>query len=331
MRITKINKNNIKMCAELIYKEKKNYYDYLFKNASFVLEKALSLNIPPFLSENSIVLENEDGEVLGILLYATKEAFRHRYERWFRILGLKVLGTGIKLASVIGQILIDFSTDDVYIISLVGKTPDITAELLYILIRQFEFSRIITDILEEEVEKYKNLGFILSGKPNKIMTRMFRTTRYRTISGIGWDTHPTTKNKKLFLGGVQIPADFGLEGHSDADVIIHSIIDSIVGVSLQKDIGELFPKSVTPKGFSSKKMLLDVLRLVKEKGFFPINVDCVIISGFMLGKFRTQISESLTSILKCPVSLKFKTGNNIYPESEGKCITAFCVTDMISI
>ncbi|MDK2838976.1 MAG: 2-C-methyl-D-erythritol 2,4-cyclodiphosphate synthase [Thermosipho sp. (in: thermotogales)] len=332
MKFTTINEDNYIDCAKFIYEEKKEYFDYLFKKDAFeIIKKAILFNIPPFLMENSLVIKSDEGKILGVLLYASKSAFRHRYEKWIKILGFKVLGTGVKLASIIGQILLNFSVDDVYIISLSAQDFYLEYELLYRFVISHDYKRILTDVTEGLIEKYKRMGFVVEkGLDNKIF-RMYKKSKLNIASGIGWDTHPIKKDRKLILGGVEIESDIGLDGHSDADVLIHSIVDSFVGVSLKKDIGELFPEKDVPKGISSVFILENVLKSMKENGFFPKSVDCVLITDFRLGKYRAEISKNLEKIINCPVSIKFKTGNNVYPETNLKAMTAMCVSNIISI
>ncbi|ABR30113.1 2-C-methyl-D-erythritol 2,4-cyclodiphosphate synthase [Thermosipho melanesiensis] len=331
MNFTRINRKNYEICAKFIYEEKKDFFDYLFKKNAFeVIKKALLFSIPPFLMENSIICE-ENGEVLGVLLYAPKSAFRHRYEKWFKILGLKVLGTGVKLASVIGQILLNFSVDDVYLISLSGKDVAIEYELLYKFIKLHDYSRILTDVTEQLFEKYRNMNFFEEKRVTNRLMRLTKKAKPRYLSGVGWDTHKIIKERKLVLGGVEIDSTFGLKGHSDGDVVIHSIIDSLLGVSLKKDIGVLFPESKVPEGISSVYMLQEVVKAINRKGYFPENIDCVVITDFRLGSFRDEITKSLEKLVKCPVSLKFKTGNGVYPEKNLNAITAICVSNIISI
>ena len=248
-----------------------------------------------------------------------------------KILGLKSISTGIKLASVIGQILINFTVDDVYIISLSGKDFYIEYELLYRFIRSNDYNNILTDITDSIKEKYKKLGFVGDKELDRRITRMHKKLKINVVNGIGWDTHPIKEGRKLILGGVEINSNIGLDGHSDADVLIHSIIDSLIGVSLKKDIGALFPEEKVPKNISSVYMLENVLIKMKERGFFPESVDCVLITDFKLGKFREQISKNLERIINCPVSIKFKTGNGIYPETNLKAITAICSSNIISV
>jgi len=98
-------------------------------------------------------------------------------------------------------------------------------------------------------------------------------------TGIGFDAHRFAENRKLILGGIEIPYDKGLMGHSDADVVIHAIIDAIVGPVLGKDIGQLFPDSdVTYKGIDSCILLSKAIELVSEVEFFISNVDVEIIA-----------------------------------------------------
>ncbi|MEW5805987.1 MAG: 2-C-methyl-D-erythritol 2,4-cyclodiphosphate synthase [Acidobacteriota bacterium] len=98
-------------------------------------------------------------------------------------------------------------------------------------------------------------------------------------AGIGYDVHPLKRGRRLILGGVEIAFDKGLDGHSDADVLIHSIIDAILGAMAEKDIGFYFPVSDPAwRDASSVEMLEKVRMIVHEKGFTIINLDSIIIA-----------------------------------------------------
>lgn len=98
-------------------------------------------------------------------------------------------------------------------------------------------------------------------------------------TGIGFDAHRFVKDRKLVLGGIEIPYDYGLLGHSDADVLIHAIIDSLVGPALGKDIGQLYPDSDNKyKDIDSTVLLRDSVKLVKDCGFIISNIDAEIIA-----------------------------------------------------
>lgn len=115
--------------------------------------------------------------------------------------------------------------------------------------------------------------------------------------GIGYDVHPFKTGRKLMLGGVEIEYEKGLDGHSDADVLIHSIMDAILGAAGMDDIGIHFPDSDNQyKNISSLKLLKIVCEKIKSKGFLIINIDSILIlekprisSYFM--KMKEKISE----------------------------------------
>ena len=97
--------------------------------------------------------------------------------------------------------------------------------------------------------------------------------------GIGYDVHRFVDGRELFLGGIKIPYTRGLDGHSDADVLIHAICDAVLGALGEGDIGEHFPDTDSQyKGISSVKLLEVVCELMKEKGFIIGNVDTVIVA-----------------------------------------------------
>ena len=101
----------------------------------------------------------------------------------------------------------------------------------------------------------------------------------KTYSGIGFDIHKLVKGRKLYLGGVRVPYTLGLEGHSDADPILHAIIDSLLGACRLGDIGKLFSdKNKKYKNIRSTILLQKVIELIKSKSFFINNIDINIIS-----------------------------------------------------
>lgn len=97
--------------------------------------------------------------------------------------------------------------------------------------------------------------------------------------GMGYDVHKLVENRKLILGGVEIPHEKGLLGHSDADVLLHAIMDSILGALALGDIGKHFPDTDEKyKGADSMKLLESVYNLIKEKGYDIGNLDATIIA-----------------------------------------------------
>lgn len=108
--------------------------------------------------------------------------------------------------------------------------------------------------------------------------------------GLGYDVHKLTENRKLILGGVDIPYDKGLLGHSDADVLIHAIMDAILGASKLGDIGVLFPDTDPKyKGISSVTLLKYVKEEMDKKNIKVINIDSIIVA--QSPKMRPYISE----------------------------------------
>ena len=97
--------------------------------------------------------------------------------------------------------------------------------------------------------------------------------------GIGFDAHKFAPNRRLMLGGIEIPGEEGLDGHSDADVLIHAVIDSLSGPALHKDIGCLFPDTdAAYKGIDSKILLVKVCSFVRDAGYEISNTDAEIIA-----------------------------------------------------
>ena len=130
--------------------------------------------------------------------------------------------------------------------------------------------------------------------------------------GIGFDVHRLIKGKKLYLGGIKIPFHSGLKGHSDGDVIIHSIIDSILGAMRKKDIGTLFPDNKNKfKNVRSPNMLKPILKIMSKNNFYINNLDInLICEQPKVSKYREKIIKSLSSLLnidKNLINLKGKT------------------------
>ncbi len=141
-------------------------------------------------------------------------------------------------------------------------------------------------------------------------------------TGLGWDNHRTVQGRPLILGGVPIPSDFGLDGHSDADVLAHAITDALLGAAALGDIGLHFPDSDPKwKDCDSLVFLTHALTLIRECGYRISNIDAtVIIQRPKLRDFRLPIRQSLARTLKLPldrISVKFKTAEKVGPVGEG--------------
>ena len=145
--------------------------------------------------------------------------------------------------------------------------------------------------------------------------------------GQGWDVHRTIAGRPLILGGVTIPADFGLDGHSDADVLSHAITDALLGAAALGDIGMHFPDTDPRwKGSDSQVFLTHARDLITQKGFRIVNVDStVILEQPKLKDFRLVIREKLAAALHIELdrmSVKLKTAEKVGPVGEGRSVEA---------
>jgi 2-C-methyl-D-erythritol 2,4-cyclodiphosphate synthase len=146
-------------------------------------------------------------------------------------------------------------------------------------------------------------------------------------TGLGWDNHRIAAGRALILGGVVVPSEFGLEGHSDADVLSHAITDALLGAAALGDIGMHFPDSDARwKGCDSLVFLRHAVSLVHAQGFQILNVDStVILERPRLKDYRLSIRETLASALGLEldrVSVKFKTAEKVGPVGEGRSAEA---------
>jgi 2-C-methyl-D-erythritol 2,4-cyclodiphosphate synthase len=156
-------------------------------------------------------------------------------------------------------------------------------------------------------------------------------SEYRT--GLGWDVHRLAPGRPLILGGVTIPFELGLEGHSDADVLAHAITDAILGAAALGDIGMHFPDSDPRwKGADSLQFLKHAADLAQIAGFKLVNIDSsVILERPKLKDYRTAIRETLAATLGLSldrVSVKFKTAEKVGPVGEGRSAEAQAVVTL---
>jgi 2-C-methyl-D-erythritol 2,4-cyclodiphosphate synthase len=145
--------------------------------------------------------------------------------------------------------------------------------------------------------------------------------------GLGWDVHRIAAGRPLVLGGITVPCEFGLEGHSDADVLAHAITDAILGAAALGDIGMHFPDTDPRwKGCDSLVFLRHALTLAEERGFRLVNVDStVILEKPKLKDFRESIREQLAAAMGLTVdrvSVKVKTAEKVGPVGEGRSAEA---------
>jgi len=153
--------------------------------------------------------------------------------------------------------------------------------------------------------------------------------------GLGWDIHRLAAGRPLMVGGVRIPAEFGAEGHSDADALCHAVTDALLGAAALGDIGQHFPDS-DPRwaGASSLLLLGHALELVCRRGYRLLSVDAtVVLEQPKLNEYRERIRESLARTLELPlerISVKFKTAEKLGPVGEGRAVEAQAVVTLLS-
>ena len=148
--------------------------------------------------------------------------------------------------------------------------------------------------------------------------------------GQGYDIHKTADFRPLILGGVKIPYDKGLLGHSDADVLVHAIIDSIFGAIAEGDIGEHFPDTDSKyKNANSIELLSETNKILNEKGYKIINLDTTIICEKpKLLPYKEGMKENIAAALnisKSLISIKAKTKEKLDATGEGNAIEAIAI------
>ena len=169
--------------------------------------------------------------------------------------------------------------------------------------------------VSDEASFYLNqnlkVKFIKGENQNSKITYLDDTKMTKTYYGIGFDIHKLIKNKKLFLGGIKIPFHSGLKGHSDGDVILHAIIDAILGATRRKDIGTYFPNTKKFMNIRSPKMLKPIIENLHKSNFSINNLDInLICEKPKVSKYRNRIINSLSKMVnldKDQINLKGKT------------------------
>ncbi|MFA5864750.1 MAG: 2-C-methyl-D-erythritol 2,4-cyclodiphosphate synthase [Phycisphaerae bacterium] len=149
-------------------------------------------------------------------------------------------------------------------------------------------------------------------------------------TGIGYDIHRLVPGRMLILGGVKIDYHLGFLAHSDGDVVIHAIIDSLLGACCLGDIGEFFPDTDPAyKDSDSGKLLIQVINLISEKGFTIEHVDVIIHAERpKLSGHKLMIREKLAQLMKIGldrINLKAKTNEGLDAVGEGHAIAAWVV------
>jgi 2-C-methyl-D-erythritol 2,4-cyclodiphosphate synthase len=151
-----------------------------------------------------------------------------------------------------------------------------------------------------------------------------------TRVGIGFDVHRLVRGRPLILGGLEIEANYGLEGHSDGDVLLHAVTDALLGACGESDIGDFFPSNDPQwKGAVSETFLRKALSKVQKAGLVLNNVDTIIVAERPhLGAWKEGIRSSLAGLLGLGIDrvcVKAKTNEGLGPVGEGKAIEAHAV------
>ncbi|MDQ2867540.1 MAG: 2-C-methyl-D-erythritol 2,4-cyclodiphosphate synthase [Verrucomicrobiota bacterium] len=152
-------------------------------------------------------------------------------------------------------------------------------------------------------------------------------------SGIGYDAHRLVAGRKLILGGVEIPHERGLEGHSDADVIAHAIADAILGALAEGDIGKHFPNTDdTIRGISSLEILRRVAGIARERGALIMNVDATLLAEAPkisphIDAMREKIAGAL-QIASADVGIKATTNEGLGAIGRGEGMAAMAVASV---
>ncbi len=148
--------------------------------------------------------------------------------------------------------------------------------------------------------------------------------------GNGYDVHKLVKDRKLIIGGVEIPYEYGLLGHSDADVLLHAISDALLGAAALGDIGKLFPDNDDKfKGIDSRVLLRRVVELLSKNGYKISNIDATVIAqrpkmAPYIDEMRENIADDCGININC-VSVKATTEEGLGFTGEGKGISASAV------
>uniref|UniRef100_UPI003FA1E728 2-C-methyl-D-erythritol 2,4-cyclodiphosphate synthase n=1 Tax=Sporomusa rhizae TaxID=357999 RepID=UPI003FA1E728 len=154
-------------------------------------------------------------------------------------------------------------------------------------------------------------------------------------SGIGYDVHRLVPERKLILGGVEIPYSLGLDGHSDADVLLHAIKDALLGAAGLGDIGRHFPDTDGRyKGISSLKLLAEVQGILASHGYHVNNIDATIVAQKpKLASYIGQMNQNIAEVLSVSVSqvnVKATTTEGLGFAGQGLGIAAYATATIIS-
>lgn len=149
--------------------------------------------------------------------------------------------------------------------------------------------------------------------------------QYEYRTGIGTDIHRLVPDRMLMLGGIEIPFELGLLGHSDGDVVLHAVIDAVLGAAGQGDIGMLFPDTDPKfKDADSRDLFVEVREYIKQYGWQAVNLDVIIHAEVpKLGPYKGQIKRQIAGLLETDfanVNIKAKTNEGLDAVGQGRAI-----------
>jgi len=153
-------------------------------------------------------------------------------------------------------------------------------------------------------------------------------TRENLRIGQGWDRRPRAQGEPLVLGAVEIESDHGTTGHSDGDVLVHAVIDALLGAVGWGDIGERYPATDRWKNSSSIEMLTDTVEEVESAGWQLVNLDSTVLcQSVRLSSYRDRMKENIGAVFtgEGPVHVKYKTADRLGPVGEEKAVDATAV------
>lgn len=155
--------------------------------------------------------------------------------------------------------------------------------------------------------------------------------QYDYRSGIGTDIHRLVPERKLILGGIEIPFELGLLGHSDGDAVLHAVTDAILGAAGLGDIGMMFPDTDPQwKDADSAELLKQVVWKVSQQGWEMVNVDLIVHAQLpKLGPYRGQMKRRIAELLEMDfanVNIKAKTNEGLDAVGECRAIAATAIT-----
>ena len=192
-----------------------------------------------------------------------------------------------------------------------------------------------------ENNKYLKIKYVETSKQNIKITKKSDILVLKNFinSNIkfanGFDIHKIKKGTYLPLAGLKIKCNFQAIGHSDGDVVIHSIIDALLGANNKGDIGQYFPAIKQFKNVSSVILLDNIKKIIKLENCIISNVDCTIIcQKIRLEKYKKDISKNISSILKCNlknVNVKAKTADNVETIGKSKAIACWTTLKIIKL